>query len=137
MSRCSIKPLHRSFYEVKSKLNHFHGARSNRYNYLSLIITHHKSLKEYIYNLGHSQNTIIISLKNKMKRNKLVCLERAKENNGDFEQMRMREFMKVVYFKMWGKMSVYRGEKWQNVGINIDHWIVLGIMEGGDVVRNK
>ena len=33
---------------------------------------------------------------------------------------------------MWGKMSLYRGEKWQNVRINIDHWIVLGIMEGGD-----
>ena len=30
-------------------------------------------------------------------------------------------------------MSLYRGEKWQNVGLNIDHWIVLGIMEGGDL----
>ena len=29
-------------------------------------------------------------------------------------------------------MSLYREEKWQNVGINIDHWIVLGRMEGGD-----
>jgi len=37
-----------------------------------------------------------------------------------------------VCFKNGGKMSLYRGEKWQNVGLNIDHWIVLGIMEGGD-----
>ena len=29
-------------------------------------------------------------------------------------------------------MSLYREKNWQDVGINIDHWIVLGIMEGGD-----
>ena len=29
-------------------------------------------------------------------------------------------------------MSLYRGDKWQNLGLNIDHWIVLGIIEGGD-----
>ena len=38
--------------------------------------------------------------------------------------MRIGEFMKVVYFKMWGKMSLYRGEKWQHVGINIDHCVM-------------
>ena len=32
-------------------------------------------------------------------------------------------------FKNVGEMSLYRGEKWQNVRINIDHWIVLRIME--------
>ena len=29
-------------------------------------------------------------------------------------------------------MSLYRGEKWQNVGLNIEPWIVLVIMGGGD-----
>ena len=27
-------------------------------------------------------------------------------------------------------MNLYREEKWQDVGININHGIVLGIMEG-------
>ena len=89
-----------------------------------------------------------------MKRNKLVSLKRATNNedfeqmmigefmevvsleratnNGDFEHMMIGEFMEVVYFKMWGKMSLYREEKWQDVRINIHPSIVLGIMEGGD-----
>ena len=29
-----IKPVHRSFYEFKSKLSPYHGSGSNRYNYL-------------------------------------------------------------------------------------------------------
>ena len=40
--------------------------------------------------------------------------------------------MEVVYENVGKLMSLYREEKWQNVGINIDHWIVLGIMECGD-----
>ena len=34
--RLRIKPVHRSFYEFKSKFNPFHGSGSNRYNCLKL-----------------------------------------------------------------------------------------------------
>ena len=29
-------------------------------------------------------------------------------------------------------MSLYREAKWENVEVNINPWIVLGVMEGGD-----
>ena len=49
--RIRAKPLHRSFYEFKSKLNPFHGARSNRYKHFHLSFVG-QSFKSILYTLS-------------------------------------------------------------------------------------
>ena len=101
--RIRAKPLHRSFYEFKSKLNPFHVAGSNRYKYLNFS-SNTPQLSERV-NLPFEALTTIfspcnkkISLKNKMNKNKIGSLDRT-TNNGNFEQTRIGEFIEDVYLK--------------------------------------
>ena len=78
--RLRIKPVHNFFYEFRSKLNHFHGSRLNRYNCLKLYRNTPQLSK--VVDLQFSHNTIDISLKNKINRNKIERF--GESNNGGF-----------------------------------------------------
>ena len=73
--RLKIKPVYRSFYEFKSKLNRFHGSRSNRYNCLKSY-TNTPQLSEVI-DLQFSHNTIDLSQEYDKQEIELEALERA------------------------------------------------------------